>query len=207
MVTRETIEYDGKLWHRYPDAKQSSHRNYFRSHCTYLHHYIWEKYNGERHTGCHIHHKDGDCGNNSIENLEEISIYEHLAERHKISEEQKEKQRCWLNNIRRLAKAWHKSEEGKQWHKEHALLQNFGNLTYGKAKCQICGKEFEKQTNYQKYCSNACKSKYRRDQAIDDVIRICECCGKEFTANKYSKTRFCSRRCKNIKMWQVRKGN
>ena len=205
MVERETIEYDGETWYRYPNAKNSSHRNYFRKHCTYLHHYIWEKYNGQRKKGYHIHHIHNNCGNNAIENLEEIPIKEHLTVRHKMSDERKNQQKELCNIIRPLAAQWHKSEEGHNWHIEHAKQQHFGTQTYGIAKCECCGKEFEKKTKSQKFCSNACKSKSRRDHKIDNVIKICECCGEEFTANKYSKIIFCSRTCKNIKMWQNRR--
>ena len=137
MLAKETIEYDGKLWHRYPNAKQSSHRKYFRSHCTYLHHYVWEKYNGERKQGCHIHHIDGNCGNNSIENLEEIPIREHLSIRHKMTDERKALQKELCNIIRPLATEWHKSEQGHNWHVQHAQQQHFGQKTYGLTKCEI----------------------------------------------------------------------
>lgn len=205
MLARETIEYDGKLWHRYPNAKQRSHRNYFRSHCTYLHHYVWEKYNGKRKEGYHIHHIDGDYSNNSINNLEEITIKEHLSNRHKMSEERKKYQKELCNVIRPLSIKWHKSEEGHKWHIKHAVEQGFGHQTYGIAKCEVCGNEFEKITAHKKFCSNACKSKYRREQGLDNVTKVCECCGKEFKTNKYSKAKFCSRSCKNIVMWRNRR--
>ena len=65
--------------------------------------------------------------------------------------------------------------------------------------CQNCGKEFEALPfGNHNFCSNSCKSAYRRKNGIDNEIRICEICGKEFEINKYSKTRFCSKKCVGI---------
>ena len=67
-------------------------------------------------------------------------------------------------------------------------------------KCVVCGKEFEAINNGQnRFCSNKCKSKWRRDSGVDNETRICKHCGKEFVANKYSKTKFCSRKCSSSK--------
>ena len=42
-----------------------------------LHHYIWERHNGERPKGYHIHHKDGNKGNYDILNLILVSPSDH----------------------------------------------------------------------------------------------------------------------------------
>ena len=205
MVERETIEYDGKVWYRYPNAKRSSDRNYYQKCGKFLHHYVWEKYNGVRKKGYQIHHKDGNFANNSIENLEEITIKEHQCIRHKMSEERRQKQREWCDKIRPYTKEWHKSEEGTLWHKQHAQQHNFGHIKYGERKCQVCGKIFEAKTNHQKFCSNVCKSKYRRLLKLDEITNRCEWCGNEFKTNKYSKARFCSRHCARSFAWKNRK--
>jgi endogenous inhibitor of DNA gyrase (YacG/DUF329 family) len=67
--------------------------------------------------------------------------------------------------------------------------------------CECCGKEFEININsasHTRFCSNKCKSKWRRDSGLDDIIKICPICGKEFKTNKYSKTKTCSRECGGI---------
>lgn len=62
----------------------------------------------------------------------------------------------------------------------------------------FCGKKFEGTANgVNRFCSNKCKSKFRRDSGIDDEYRICKVCGKKFKTNKYSKAKTCSRSCAN----------
>lgn len=48
---------------------------------TYLHRAVWRDENGEIPDGHHIHHIDGDKGNNDPANLECLAVREH-AERH-----------------------------------------------------------------------------------------------------------------------------
>jgi hypothetical protein len=42
-----------------------------------LHHFIWERYNGERPKGYHIHHIDGNKGNYDISNLQLVTPSDH----------------------------------------------------------------------------------------------------------------------------------
>jgi hypothetical protein len=46
-----------------------------------------------------------------------------------------------------------------------------------------------------RFCSNKCKSRWRRRSGLDDVERICEYCGKAFKVNKYKPTKYCSSLC------------
>lgn len=96
------------------------------------------------------------------------------------------------------------SKKGKEWHKKHAQECGFGHFEYGKAKCEVCGKEYIKKSKHQRFCSNACKSKFRRINKVDEIEKICEFCQKKFYANKFKNVRFCSRQCKNKHMWQQR---
>lgn len=199
-MRRETIIFDGKEWYRYPDSEKRSDRVYFKKSNKFLHHYVWEKYKGKRRKGYHIHHIDGNTSNNAIDNLEELSVKEHMQEH--FSDERREWQREWAAKIRSLTKDWHSSEEGRKWHSEHARNTRFGIFTFGICKCEVCGSEFTKRTTNQKFCSNKCKSQYRRNKGFDNVTRICEECGKEFIINKYSRTKFCSRSCTNRYVWR-----
>lgn len=69
--------------------------------------------------------------------------------------------------------------------------------------CEMCGKRYfvfspaSGRTGKMraKFCSNSCKGKSRYKQGIDNIIRKCEYCGKEFATNKYTKSRFCSQSC------------
>ena len=51
----------------------------------------------------------------------------------------------------------------------------------------MCGEEFESTQANTKFCSNNCKSKYRRMEGTDNVEAECVVCGKKFVKNKYSK--------------------
>lgn len=199
----ESIEYDGYTWNRYPEARRRSDRVYYKRTFTeggkvlakYLHRYIYEQAYGAIPKGFHVHHKDGDPNNNALENLECLSAAEHVH-KHPYTAERLEEQKNHLDRIRPLTKAWHKSAEGHAKHKE------IGGLSYKDFKpepkvCAYCGKVFLPHAigNRDKFCSNACKSAWRRQQHIDDEQRICTVCGKTYTVNKYSKAVTCSRAC------------
>lgn len=167
-----------------------------------LHRYIWEYYNGEIPDGYHIHHKDKDKSNNEIDNLVCIPAYDHLS-RHahdRLDSNYDDVIRA-LEKARNTAPAWHKSEAGRAWHRQHALNMGFGTAKH-EYTCENCGKSFtaiKKETN--RFCSNACKSAYRRKSGVDNETRLCECCGKPFSANKYSTVRTCSRECRSRLRW------
>lgn len=59
--------------------------------------------------------------------------------------------------------------------------------------CPMCGKRFELMQGNKKqvYCCIECKNKSN----IKDIVRKCECCGKEFQAKPHSKKKFCSNEC------------
>ena len=169
-----------------------------------LHVYVWEHYNGEVPKGYHIHHKDHDKNNNEIENLVLLSAHEHQTlHGNSWSEERKEWARQNLiNNARPKASEWHGSEDGKKWHSGHAK-EVWANIKPNKYVCSNCGKEFETINvygeNQNHFCTNACKSAYRRKMGFDNVTKVCEICGGEYVADKYQKTKRCPscRRCKN----------
>ena len=179
-----------------------SDREYFKrtffGGSSFLHRDIWEHHNGPIPSGHHVHHKDGDCGNNEIDNLECISAKEHVREH--WTEERSDAQRSHLESIRPLAKEWHASRKGLEWHKEH------GHNVWEKREerestCQQCDIKFTHKT-----ISNKCKSAWRRDQGLDDVDRTCLSCESVFRVNKYSKQGTCSRPCANRVRWGRTKG-
>lgn len=169
-----------------------------------LHRYVWEYYNGEIPKGYHIHHKDHNKDNNELDNLELLTKQEHIN-RHieEMSDELKQKYRNNLKIARTKAIEWHKSKEGKEWHKKQYDI-SLGNRTKQKFICEYCGKEYETLNNgINKFCSSKCKSAYRRSTGLDDIERICIKCNKKFKTNKYGKTKYCyecrpkrKRRCK-----------
>jgi HNH endonuclease len=54
------------------------------------------------------------------------------------------------------------------------------------------------------FCSNACKSAWRRASGLDDEKRICVRCGGTFTVNRYAKQDHCSYQCAGRGTYQRR---
>ncbi|ACQ54142.1 HNH endonuclease [Clostridium botulinum] len=165
-----------------------------------LHVYVWEFYNGRIPEGYEVHHKDEDKGNNDISNFELLLGLKH-RKLHGYEFSQDEKR---VETARKIIKEkaqpkaieWHGSKEGREWHKEH--YENVKDKFHIKEKyiCEYCGITYETQKGRNKFCSNKCKSAWRRKQGLDNEIRVCVICGKEFECNKYSKAKTCSRKCR-----------
>lgn len=161
----------------------------------YLHQYIWEKHFGEIPKGYEIHHIDGDTCNNLLNNLQMLDIKSH--KRLHWNDYKKE----WARkNIKEnaLPKAieWHKSEDGKEWHKANYEKNKDKFHQKQEFECQTCGEMFIGTNNgVNRFCSNNCKSSFRRKSGVDNITRTCSICNSEFVTNKYSKATTCSRGC------------
>lgn len=69
------------------------------------------------------------------------------------------------------ARDWHSSEEGIQWHKEHAAKHGIGHDNYGEAECGMCKEKFIKKKKHQKFCHANCKAKHlRRRRGASDQL-------------------------------------
>lgn len=162
-----------------------------------LHIYIYEKYNGEIPKGMQIHHIDHNKDNNDISNLQMISRKEHNRIHYlEMSDEEKERRRKNLElNARPEAIKWHKSEKGREWHKQ--IYEKNKNLLHKEYEyiCQNCGINYKTKQINSKFCSNKCKSKYRRNNHLDMIIKNCLICEKEYKTNKYRPAKTCSRKC------------
>lgn len=164
-----------------------------------LHVYVWEYYNGPIPGGYHVHHKDHNPDNNEIENLELISKHDHL----KYHADQQDKDWARNNLLEKAipaAKAWHSSPEGIAWHSKHGkeITEKTMAETVEKV-CQHCGKPYlipRVLSGNSRFCSNNCKSAWRRKAGIDDMEVACEMCGAKFFTNKYARKRFCSESCR-----------
>lgn len=148
-------------------GKKESDRRYYRGWVdinekitkTYLHRYVWEKYNGSIPKGFHIHHIDGNFSNNDISNLECKERSTHLSD-HQIHKSERLKEIAIKTLLENSYKAseWHKSEEGRKWHREHAQKALFGEERT--IICEGCGKEFTTRCKIKvKYCSRRCKNR------------------------------------------------
>lgn len=158
-----------------------------------LHRYLYEKYKGNIPKGYEVHHKDHNKDNNNLNNLVLLSTKEHkLLHGRELTKEQR---KFYKNNLNEKARPkaieWHKSEEAKEWHKEQ-YKKTLGNRKPQKLICEQCGKEYEVINNgTNRFCSNKCKSAWRRESGIDNETRKCIICGEEYICNKYSKKAKC----------------
>lgn len=156
-----------------------------------LHRYVWECEVGPIPKGYHVHHIDGDKTNNDLSNLSIMTNTGHQR-LHGQELKRKEKSRENIKKATAAAPAWHRSEAGKRWHSEH--MQGFKQPRTKKV-CDQCGQHYE-GTAGQRFCSNACKSAWRRAQGLNSAERVCEICGKRFiTPDRYRPSRFCSVEC------------
>ena len=174
--------------------------NYYRCNALRkrLHQYIWEKHNGKTDKGYHVHHIDENKLNNHISNLELMHGSKHISmHMNNLTDEQLEDMRINLKvNAQPKAKEWHATEEGSNWHREH--YERMKDKLHAKhpRECKQCGKDYDSLI-HSKFCSNNCKSKWRRESGIDNVTRCCIACGNDFEVNKYYKNVTCSKSCSN----------
>lgn len=183
-----------------------------RQHRIRLHTYVWEKHNGPIPDGYEIHHIDRNTDNNEIKNLVMLTVEEHRALHASLLTD--EKRQAYRENLdktaRPKAKEWHASEEGRKWHSMHGK-----EVAEKQAKkkttnvCSYCGNEFEvlsSVANRTKFCSNKCKTANRYHSGVDNEVRSCSICGKDFICNKYSHIKTCSKNCANISESRVKTG-
>lgn len=200
----EVVEYKGIKFRRYPDSKRWSDRQYYRPgpHIVArgveaLHREVWKDNFGPIPSGHHVHHKDGNTANNDPSNLECIPGPEHQSYhgRH-VSPEHKEKCAKHLDKVRHLAAEWHGSRAGLAWHRANGkrVWENRQPIV---RICDQCGREFSSldAKPSTRFCSNNCKSAWRRQSGVDNEERRCIECGGVFAVNKYEKNKYCSREC------------
>lgn len=188
----------GYTYRRYPTSGQRSHRVYWQRRTAtgvrYLHVDLWEKEHGEIPPKFHVHHKDHDPLNNSLENLDCLSPGEHQSHHStNRTDEQNERQKIHLEKIRPLTKEWHKSPEGLA---SHSIIGKkvWENKEPRNYVCQWCEEKFQSISQQKpSYCSNGCKTKARYASGVDNIVITCPECGAERIINKYSKT---PRRCR-----------
>lgn len=162
-----------------------------------MHEYVWTCVHGVIPKGYHIHHKDHDKSNNTIENLELLIAHDHLS-MHMKDRDVNEMRRIMNDYARPAACLWHKSDAGREWHSKMSK-ESWEKKEPIEYTCSYCGKRFKTKNSYSKtsntFCSNNCKSAFRRKSGVDNVERICVICGEKFSVNRYSKKCTCSPEC------------
>lgn len=173
-----------------------------------LHVYVWRYFNGPIKDGYHIHHKDENKEHNDVENLECIPRVDHLslhAQENAIENHDFLVRNLAENAIPKAAE-WHGSAIGHEWHKKHYEEMKAKLYVKHDFVCEHCGKRFTSTQSNSRFCSNNCKSVARKKSGVDDETRICAFCGKEFTINRYAKSKCCSRSCaRNLQETEKRK--
>ena len=146
----------------------------------------------------HVHHIDGDKGNNEITNLALVEGHTHVQHHAlKYMETHADEVREHVEKIRPLTKEWHGSEAGREWHKEHWKRMKDSLYVMRDYKCEYCGKSFQSTRAGAKFCCNAHKTAYRYHNKVDNEERVCIVCGKRFSVNKYLKKKTCSIECRS----------
>lgn len=162
-----------------------------------LHRQMWFDAHGEIPKGYQLHHINGDAFDNRLENFELVERVAHITMHMK---ERVAKNPEWFSEFQKkgikVAPEWHKSPEGIEWHRQHAIKCGFGDRTYGEANCDHCNKQYTKQNTFNRFCSNNCKSAWRRANKPDMKMVNCENCGVEFETAKYTPRRFCKASCR-----------
>lgn len=136
---------------------------YFQHNGKRLHRAVWEAYNGPIPEGYHVHHIDEDRSNNQIENLSLMPGIEHMTS-HARTEERRENGRRAIAVAIQMAPEWHRSEEGKAWHAEHAR-RYWENAPLREYVCTMCGSTFTSRHTYKngnRFCNQNCRAKYGR---------------------------------------------
>lgn len=198
----EEVEFQGVVFRRYPESERWADSVYFTPGKAdrmrgvgRLHEEIWKAEHGPIPDGHHIHHVDFDPLNNDPANLACLTEDDH---RKAHSERTAERGRANPPSAEARARAaeWHRSDEGREWHREHGR-RSWDDRQPKAAVCECCGADYEtlKLDESTRFCSNACKSKWRRQEGLDDIDHVCECCGATFIANRYARRRYCSRSC------------
>lgn len=198
----EIVEWGGHRWRRWPDSKRRADRVYFKRNGKYLHRAIWAAEYGPIPVGHHIHHADGNASNNAIDNMECVTPKQHAAEH--WTAERAAAAVAVLVRVNHLAKAWHRSPEGREWHREHARAVAENRVAVGHV-CVVCAKQF-RSVGDATICSGKCFASQRRDSGVDDVELRCPECGRVFRRNKYAKPGCCSRSCAARKANRERHG-
>ena len=172
----EIVYFDGVKYRRMGGKRKyylsQSSTNAGRKNPKGLHVAVWEHHNGQPvGHGNEVNHRDGDVFNFSPENLERLPKDTH-RKLPKINID-REANRKHLEKCRSLASAWHKSVEGRAWHREvtakhldaarAARIIGDERPTLGLQACEWCGGLFSRRSARRLLCSTACqtaKSRY-----------------------------------------------
>lgn len=202
---RLNLTYRGVVYRRYPQSASRHLRVYwYAQRGMALHREIWKHHRGPIPRGMHVHHKNGDPLDNRIGNLELVTRSEH-GRHHMEDPGRKAMSSAALDKAREAAPAWHRSREGRAWHRAHGKRVMAARPMHD-CLCIVCDRGFSSKDAGAKVCSAKCHAKRRRDSGLDDVEFTCAECGRKFMRNKYGKAVNCSRACTGCANGRRRRG-
>lgn len=140
-----------------------------------LHRAIWEQAHGPIPSGYHVHHRNGNKSDNSIDNLVLLSHGEHSAE-----------------HVERLGH-----------HRDRARANSIATQNRQRAErskrelvCAVCKSIYHSGAiTPSRFCSPDCVER-ARSAAFTGEQRVCEFCATPYAATRRTQ-RYCSRRCNN----------
>lgn len=156
----DSVEFNGKVYRRYPDSPRQHLRRYYSRSRELLHRVVWTFHHGAIPPGHHVHHKDGNHLNNHIDNLECLSVKRH-HELHGPTRAERNRSQAQLDHlaaIRPAAAKWHSSPEGVEWHAAHGK-KSWENRTKVALICNECHGEFESFFSDAQFCSRSCQNR------------------------------------------------
>ena len=201
MADSERIVYKGEVyWLQKSGRYFASRKPLFGERL--LHRRIWSEANGPIQKGFEVHHRNGDwrdCALDNLECLEGRSHWEkHSHERRAVMRKNIDSGRIDMDKARELAKLWHSSPEGLEWHSVNGKRSWDWRETESKV-CVRCGTEYDTYfATRSRFCSDACAQSVAVRRYFTDN-RTCAFCGKPFVANRHRDTACCSRVCSNRK--------
>ena len=145
--------------------------------------------------GYEVHHIDGNKDNNKIDNLKLLSKEEHCKIHNNRNENSHRHvcKRCGRTYWSSVSKS---ADVCDRCAPEFAI--GGSSVLMIKKTCEYCGSEYETKgvnRSRSKFCSNNCKSAYRRASGVDKIEKVCVFCGNTFKTDKYSGAIYCSPRC------------
>lgn len=174
-VCESCVEYGGETWHRRSIGRAAG---YYARGGRFLHRRIWEDARGPIPEHHHVHHRDGDRGNNALDNLELLSRSEHASWHYPHT----------LAPHGDLARRNAKASQARAYARRRRVPRT----------CAHCGGAFyvgSSLSKGRKFCSERCYYHATKPDPWRPEPRRCVECGSEFTATRETH-RFCSARCR-----------
>lgn len=194
------VTYRGRVYRRYPASPHRNHRVYYQATgpgagvAEPLHRQVYLDHHGPIPDGWHVHHQDHDPFNNAPDNLVVATNSEHLAH-HMAGYVADDGQLAHLDRVRPLASEWHRSDDGRAWHREHGV-RTWEGRPLVEHRCQLCGETFETRGKINAYCSARCRNWAFEHDPKYMVDATCAECDGPFQWHKHKRVkRFCGRDC------------